>query len=71
MALATTKRPTRVSDRILLAQIARKLTIAWALVDEKTNQLRTICHSRSQARTMKRPGWKVRRIDLRIKGLQP
>ncbi len=64
----------RVSDAELVRQIARKLCIAWAIVDRETNRLLSTFPSRrdayGQRSALEAPEkTKVIRVDLRVKGL--
>ena len=64
----------RVSDAELVRQIARKLCIAWAIVDRETNRLISTFPSRRDAygqRTALEASEKTKviRVDLRVKGL--
>lgn len=64
-----------VSNAELARQIARKLSVAWALVHKDTNRLVDVYPARRDARFDRRhsanpKALRIRRVDLKLKGLQ-
>lgn len=76
--MATTKQSRKQSHNALVRQVARSLTISYAVVHVATNRLVGIRANRRLARDFVREKIRagaarrslaVRRIDLRVKGL--